>query len=287
MSTIYAMGGTRDWSNSGSFNTAIDGSGSAGLPSTGDTLIVPYETYVNAGLTGLASVDLAALYVSGGGNLTASGALTLQVSDSGAGIAIINNRTGSLPILSGTAGIDELVWAPVSGGAQVSLESGGTIPVFKWYGGQAEVKASQVVTTIYKLGGTGTIYDNGTAVTTLYHTGGYLDNRRNITTAHNHGSAYLQNSGDAAMATVNNSGRINDRSSAAVTTLNMYGGLYDPAGSPVARAITTVNRFNGSVITIVAGRTLITAGTYNNFTAEPTAQSVNTIPPFGDASGLF
>ena len=284
MATVYAMEGDRDWSNTGSFNTAIDGSGSAGLPTTGDTLIVFGETRVTAGHNGLAAVDLAAFYVQGRGNLSGTAAITLQVSDGGAGLAVISNGSGRLQIISGTAGIDTLVWNPRSGGAILSLESG-TVPDLRWQNGVFEQQSAAVVTTMTKTSASrGMIYDGSTAITTLYNLAGNLECARSVTTCWN--TAYLLAQGDAALATINNFGRINDRSSVAPTTLNQYAGVYSPAGSPVVRNITTINRRGGAVVTHVQGREILTAGTYNNFTGQPNTLAAESANLFSDAGGI-
>lgn len=283
MATIYALEGNRDWSNTGSFNTAIDGSGSAGLPSTGDTLIVFGNTHVTAGHNGLASVDLLQIIVRG--NLTASSALTLQVSDSGAGLAVFNNNSGELTIIAGTAGIDTLVWQPRSGGAGLVLQSG-TVAELRWNSGVFTQQSSGVVTTLYKNStSSGTIYDGSTAITTLYNLAGSLTCYRSVTTAHNY-NARLTAKGDAALATINNGGYINDQSSAAPTTLNMFGGVYSPEGSPVARQITTINRRGGAVVTHVGGTEVLTAGTYNNFTGQPNTLEAGFASVFSPATGF-
>lgn len=280
MATIYALEGTRDWSSTGSFNTAIDGSGSAGLPQDGDTLIVFGNTYVNAGHTALANIDLAVLDVSG--NLTASSTLSFEVSYSGAGVAYIRNRTGRLLIASTNDGIDKLVFSPVSGGAEISLESG-TIATVLHQNGRFDVQSSGAVTTYHKSGGTGTFYDGSTAITTANNTGGTWDCRRSVTTLNNYASVVLQ--GDPAVTTFNNAGQVNDRSSAVHTTLNMNGGLYNPAGSPVVRQFTTLNWLGGNIVTKVGGREILTFGTTNNQTGGSTLATTQ-IPPFAEAGGL-
>lgn len=281
MATIYAMEGDRDWSNTGSFNAAIDGSGAAGLPTTGDTLIVFGETRVIAGHNGLAAVDLAAFYVQGRGNLTGTAAITLQVSNS-TGLAVISNGSGRLQIIAGSAGIDVLVWNPRSGGAILSLESG-TVPDLRWQNGVFEQQSAAIVTTMTKTSPSrGIIYDGTTAITTLYNLSGNLECWRSVTTCWN--SAPLLVQGDAALATINNFGRINDRSSATPTTLNQFAGVYTPAGAPVARQITTINRRGGVVVTHVQGQEVLTAGTYNNFTGQPNTLAAESL---SDASGIF
>lgn len=282
MATIYAMAGDRDWSDTGSFNTGITGGGSSGLPVSGDTLIVPYETRVTAGHTGLAGVDLAACYVTG--NLTGTSSISLDVSN-GSGVMVVNNRTGTLKVTSAGSGIDSLTFAPTSGGAVLELTSG-TVPILIHIGGQFICQSSGVVTTYHKSGGTTTFYDGATAITTLNHTGGSMDCRRNVTTANNHGGASLVVNGDGVLATINNSGTINDRSSGVPTTLNMFGGVYNPAGSPVARTITTVNRYGGSVVTRVGSRDMLAFGTDNNYTGR-LFESVSSVPIYSDAGGLL
>jgi len=273
MATIYALGGTRDWSVSGSFNTARDGSGSAGLPANGDTLIVADETYVNGGHAALANVDLAACYVRG--NLSASSTISFEIS----GPLVLNNRTGRLLVASTNDGIDELRFAPVSGGAELSLESG-TFALVIQNGGRLDAQAAAVVTVLHKSAGTGIHYKCATAITTFNHTGGSVDTRRNVTTINNHGASVTAY-GDAALATINNTGMLNDRSTGVPTTINQYGGRYSPAGSPITRNVTTLNWFGGDVVTRVGGVDILTFGTTNNNTGNDTIVA-NEIPVFGE-----
>jgi hypothetical protein len=282
MATIYAMGGTRDWAVAGSFNTARDGSGSAGLPADGDTLIVADETYVNGGHAALANINLVAVFVRG--NLTASSTLSFEVSSGTTGEMVINNRTGRLLIASTNDGIDSLRFAPVSGGAELSLESG-TFPLVTQNGGRLDAQASAVVTTMHKSAGTGIHYKCATAITTLNHTGGSIDTRRNVTTINNHGASVTVY-GDAALATIVNSGTVSDRSTGTPTTLTMHGGIYSPAGSPVSRTITNFNWYGGSVVTRVGGVDILAFTTTTNTTGQQT-MSTQQVPPYGDAGGFL
>lgn len=282
MAMIYALEGTRDWSNAGSFNTAMDGSGSAGLPVDGDTLIVFGDTYVSAGHTGLSGVNLAYMYVRG--TLLASATLSLQVSSGTTGELHIQNGTGTLAITSASTGIDRILFSPRSGGAGLSLESG-TFPSVLMTGGTLTQQSSATVTTLVKSGGNATLYDGTTAITLFVNSGGGLvDCQRSCTTAHNNG--FLQVSNDAALATIHNWGTINDRSNAAPTTLNMYAGVYSVAGSPVARTIGTANWYGGRIVSKVLGSDLLTITTNNNYTGGA-LESASTVPPFSSASGLY
>lgn len=286
MATVYLLEGKTDFGAAASFNTAADGSGSNGLPVDGDSLIIAFDNYITANHTALANVDLVRCDITG--NITTSGpALSFEVSSGGAGVMTIQCRTGHRAIISANDGIDSLVYEPVSNGVSLSLESG-TFPVVKWIGGKLEQQSACIVTTMYRTGGSGVLYDGGTAITTLYNTAGNLECRRSVTTLHNHGtSANMTIAGDAAAATINNSGSINDRSTGIPTTLNNYDGIYNPAGAPALRNLTTVNRFGGVVVTQVGSRTMLTATTFNNFTQRPSTEAVSFIPVVLGESGLL
>lgn len=242
MATVYFLGNASatDFSVGTNFNTAPDGSGSSGAPSSGDTLVFASGNQtISAGFAALAGVALARVEVRPGCavSVSAGQSLTLDVS-SGSGYMSYSGHGGLFSVTAGSGGIDRLDVFSSTGNFRLV---GGTTADLRIMNGSVYVGGSAVVTACYMAGGSLEAEVNGTAFTTLDVSGGSATVRRGITTLHLTSGGSVVTLDVAPITTANiNSGRFNPRSRSTIGTCNLRGGELTPAGG-YGPTITTLN----------------------------------------------
>lgn len=122
--------------------------------------------------------------------------------------------------------------------------------------GNFDIGASAVVTTLYNIGGNGTVNYNATAITTCRNSGS-LSLKRVVTTMYaDRGNTIQQDSGTTAtnvgtVLYIGNGATYNKQSSGAETTINIFpGGRFttdkNTGGSTGSVALGTINKWAGS-----------------------------------------
>lgn len=135
----------------------------------------------------------------------------------------------------------------LNGGGEVNL-TGGTITTLVVLRGTVNIGASCTVTNLLLMSGS-VVAESGTAFTTVRQSGGRLDSRRRIITAHLTGIGLMLD---------------DNTSGSTMTTMNQYGGTY----SPVAGGVATYNLHAGTIALDAAQRELTLGATaFVNYSA--------------------
>lgn len=261
MARVFLYKGT-DVSDTTNYAADQFGTGPTGaLPSGGDTLVITTPNTLNAGLTALAAIALAAVEVP---------AYSVTQVASGSSISIqatsmSYSGNGALFSVTAATGITTLNVASVGSTFQLVA---GTTTNLKVSSGQVIINGSAIVTNLYNFGGSVTAAYLATAFTLVEGSSGQTVTNRTITTLNNSGTHAGVFNGIAAATTVNlNSGTVNHRSSGTLATVNARAGTLTPVGAPCSPVITTLNLY-GSNATLsyiqTSGSISFSVGSTNN-----------------------
>lgn len=271
MSTWYWTGGANDntFGTAANWNAARDGSGAAGPPIGGDSIVIENTNQtINGVATGLSLVDVT---ISNGGNIGSAGTpLTMQIT----GTLTIRTSAGTHYIGATAATAIVTTQIKQTGSGKVYLTGPGTFTtILIGSNCQVDISTTAAFTTLKASGGSTDIGNHATDITLLEVHGGSVRCRRPIVTAHITGNL-ISEGVDAAVTTANvyANGKHTNWTSSTVTTSDVRPGATASAkGSPYAATITNRTSYEGSKNYIDSGNVTAGAPTFIGDTSGATA----------------